>query len=114
MKKRIAFLDYIRVVACLLVMLVHASENFYVDHDDMSLIANESNRLWVSFFDGALGRISVPLFMIVSAFLLVPMKPGMTMSQFYRRRFLRILPPFILFLLLYALLPVAWGGSTWA
>ena len=57
MKKRIAFLDYIRVVACLLVMLVHASENFYVDHDDMSLIANESNRLWVSFFDGALGSI---------------------------------------------------------
>ncbi len=113
MKERIAFVDYIRVVACLMVMVVHASENFYVHHDNMSLIANESNRLWVAFYDGALGRISVPLFMIVSAFLLVPMKPGVTMSQFYRRRFVRILPPFILFLVLYALLPVTWNGSTW-
>ena len=27
--ERIVFIDYIRVVACFLVMLVHASENFY-------------------------------------------------------------------------------------
>ena len=51
--------------------------------------------------------------MIVSAFLLVPMKTGMTMSQFYHRRFLRILPPFICFLVLYAILPATWGGLTW-
>ena len=29
MKDRIAFVDYIRVIACLLVMVVHASEQFY-------------------------------------------------------------------------------------
>ena len=27
--QRIVFIDYIRVVACFMVMLVHASENFY-------------------------------------------------------------------------------------
>ena len=27
--KRIVFLDYVRVFACFLVMVVHASENFY-------------------------------------------------------------------------------------
>ena len=26
---RIVFIDYVRVIACFLVMLVHASENFY-------------------------------------------------------------------------------------
>ena len=26
---RVVFVDYIRVIACFLVMLVHASENFY-------------------------------------------------------------------------------------
>ena len=112
-RERIGFVDYIRVIACLVVMLVHASENFYVHHDAVSLVANESNRFWVAFYDGGFGRVSVPLFMIVSAFLLVPMKKGMTMSQFYRRRFLRILPPMICFLLLYAVLPLAWGGTTW-
>ena len=28
-ENRIVFVDYLRVVACFLVMLVHASENFY-------------------------------------------------------------------------------------
>ena len=88
---RIVFVDYIRVIACFLVMLVHASENFYgADSSGLagsvSMLANEGNRFWVAFYDGFLGRISVPLFMIVSAFLLVPVKPGVTMGQFYRRR----------------------------
>ena len=28
-KERLVFVDYLRVVACFLVMLVHSSENFY-------------------------------------------------------------------------------------
>ena len=115
---RIVFVDYIRVIACFLVMLVHASENFYgADSSGLagsvSMLANEGNRFWVAFYDGFLGRISVPLFMIVSAFLLVPVKPGTTMGQFYSHRFKRILPPFIFFLIAYSLLPLVWGGMTW-
>ena len=112
--KRIAFIDYIRVVACFLVMLVHASENFYGADDsglagNISCLANESNRFWVAFYDGGFGRISVPLFMIVSAFLLVPMREGVSMHQFYKRRFLRIIPPMIAFQLIYTFLPVLLG-----
>ena len=79
--KRIAFLDYVRVFACFLVMLVHASENFYgaAGSTDMvgpqSFLQNEADRLWVSVYDG-FSRMSVPLFMIVSAYLLAPMKKG--------------------------------------
>ncbi len=115
---RIAFVDWIRVIACFLVMLVHASENFYGADDsglagNVSMLATESNRFWVAFYDGALGRVAVPLFMTISAFLLVPMKLGVSMGDFYRRRFLRILPPMIIFMLLYCFLPLAWGGMTW-
>ena len=118
MKERIAFVDWIRVVACFMVMLVHASENFYgADSSglagNVSMLANEANRFWVAFYDGGVGRTAVPLFMIVSAFLLVPMKKDMTMGQFYKKRFMRILPPFIVFMLLYTFLPLAWGGMTW-
>ena len=121
-----------------MVMLVHASENFYgvVTEKaiasipdgaeklagfatntggmagDKAVLLNEANRFWVAFYDGGLARTCVPLFMIVSAFLLVPMKSGVTMSQFYKRRFLRILPPMIIFMLLYAILPVLWGEMT--
>jgi len=118
MKERIVFADYLRVVACFMVMLVHASENFYgADASglagNVSMLANEANRFWVSFYDGAIARVAVPLFMIISAFLLVPMKKDMTMMQFYRKRFTRILPPFFCFMLLYTFLPLAWGGMTW-
>lgn len=47
MNKRIVFIDYIRVIACFLVMLVHSSENFYCWTADTSMLANESNRLWM-------------------------------------------------------------------
>ena len=118
MNKRIEFIDWIRVVACLMVMFVHASENFYgADSSglagNVSMLANESNRFWVAFYDGFVARTAVPLFMIVSAFLLVPLKPGQTMGSFYKRRFGRILPPFVTFLLLYTFLPLLWGGMTW-
>ncbi|MBQ0145024.1 MAG: acyltransferase, partial [Bacteroidales bacterium] len=116
--ERIVFVDYIRVIACFLVMLVHASENFYgADLSGMagnvSMLANESNRFWVAFFDGGVARTCVPLFMVVSAFLLVPLKPGVGMGEFYKRRLLRILPPFVVFMLLYTFLPLAWGGMSW-
>lgn len=138
MKERIPFVDWLRAVACFMVMLVHASENFYgvVTEKaiasipdgaeklagfatntggmagDKAVLLNEANRFWVAFYDGGLARTCVPLFIIVSAFLLVPMKTGVTMSQFYKRKFLRILPPMIIYMLLYATLPVLWGEMT--
>ena len=85
--KRIVFLDYVRVLACFLVMLVHASENYYPGPGatDMAgpqaMLANQTDRLWVSLYDGV-SRMSVPLFIIVSAFLLAPMKKGMSTKEF--------------------------------
>ncbi len=114
MEKRIVFLDYIRVFACFLVMLVHASENFYgaPGSTDMagpqSFLANETDRLWVSLYDG-ISRMAVPLFMIVSAYLLVPMREGQTAMQFYRRRASRILPALLLFMVIYSTVPMLWN-----
>ena len=111
---RIVFLDYLRIFACFLVMLVHASENFYgaAGSTDMagpqSFLANETDRLWVSLYDG-FSRMSVPLFIIVSAYLLMPMPAAQTSWQFYRRRAKRILPPFFVFMILYSTLPLLWG-----
>ena len=112
--KRIVFLDYVRVFACFLVMIVHSSENFYgaPGSTDMagpqSFLANEADRLWVSVYDG-FSRMAVPLFMIVSAFLLAPMKEGQTTWQFYRQRFIRVVPPVVVFMILYSTLPMLWG-----
>ena len=112
--ERITFLDYVRVFACFLVMLVHASENYYPGpgSTDMAgpqaVIANQTDRICVSVYDG-FSRMSVPLFIIVSAFLLVPKKEEQTTREFYKRRFKRVLPPFLVFSVLYATLPLLWG-----
>ncbi|MBO7429720.1 MAG: acyltransferase [Spirochaetia bacterium] len=113
-KERIAFLDYVRVFACFLVMLVHASENYYPGPGatDMAgpqaILANQTDRLWVSLYDG-FSRISVPLFIIVSAYLLAPKKKEQSAREFYRKRFGKILPPFLIFTVLYCTLPLLWG-----
>jgi len=139
MKERIPFVDWLRATACFMVMLVHAAEHFYgvvtekaIESipggaeklagfatntgglaGDKAVLLNEANRFWVAFYDGGVARTCVPLFMVVSAFLLVPVKADVSMTQFYKRRFMRILPPMIFFMLLYATLPVLWGEMTW-
>ena len=80
---RIVFLDYLRVIACFMVMVVHATEPFYFD-DAMNLhIATQADASWVAIVDSA-ARACVPLFVIASSYLLFPLtKPT---GEFFRRR----------------------------
>jgi hypothetical protein len=99
-------------------MMVHVTENFYIPDtsgvgENMIRIADDSNRFWIAFWNGGIARICVALFMIVSAFLLVPMKEGVGMAQFYKKRFLRIFPPMLFFMVLYSILPAIWGDFSW-
>lgn len=110
MKERIVFLDYLRVFACLLVVMVHASESFYGLGDVP--ILSEQHRIWISIWDG-LSRISVPLFIITSAYLLVPMNENMSWGEFFKRRFLRVVPPMFFFMVVYSLYPAIVGQSSW-
>ncbi|MCX4288624.1 MAG: acyltransferase family protein [Duncaniella sp.] len=109
---RIIFLDYLRVIACFMVVMVHACE-FYYCNEAGAILANDTDRLWVSLIDGAF-RQSVPLFVMASSFLLVPLTTGAT--TFFKRRFSRVLVPFIVWSLLYAVVPVLTGsisGDIW-
>lgn len=112
---RIVFVDYVRVVACFMVLLVHACEMYYCSSAPdgspgwYTYVSTEGERLWVSLYDGFC-RMSVPLFMIVSAYLLVPMRNGQTMLGFYTRRAWRILPAFAVFMVAYCTVPYLTGA----
>lgn len=103
---RIVFLDYLRVFACFIVIVIHACEFFYIDGNGNFSI-NAGDEFWVSYVDGAL-RSAVPLFVMTSSYLLLPL--SMSPGEFYKRRFVRVLIPFIVWALLYATLPFVWGG----
>ena len=98
MKQRIVFLDYLRVMACFMVLIVHATEPYYLDPEGYLHIATRSDSFWVAFLDSA-ARSCVPLFVLASSYLLFPLKTD-TLS-FFRRRVSRILVPFVVWAFVY-------------
>lgn len=124
MKKdtRVVFLDYLRVIACFMVMLVHACEQFYFNDNGEFSVASRSSAAWAVLFDSAC-RASVPLFVMASAYLLFPLKRST--GDFIKRRFLRVCVPFVLFSFAYTIansgsfgamlfnFPMATGGHLW-
>ncbi len=108
MKERIVFLDWVRVIACFMVILTHATEPFYLGGEG-TLILNETNALWSTVMNASV-RACVPLFVIASSYLLFPVKG--TTGEFFRRRFTRILIPFVLWTIILAFIAGAQNGNT--
>lgn len=98
---RIVFLDYVRVIACFMVIIVHVAECYYCTPDG-AVLTSEYNRFWVTAID-SLFRPAVPLFVMVSSYLLLPL-PYST-SVFVRKRFVRVFIPFLFWIIMYAVLP---------
>ena len=106
MKQRIIFLDWLRVIACLMVMTVHACECIYSDDYTFSF-PSEGAKYAVFIYQSLVRPTAVPLFLMASAFLLVPVKTDAL--QFFKKRFTRVLIPLLVFLPIYAVLPTLWG-----
>lgn len=102
MRNREVWIDWLRVAACFMVFVVHSTEPFYLGGDG-SLILTESDAFWSSFFDSFV-RSCVPLFVIASSYLQFPIHYSTT--EFFKRRALRILVPFLFWSLIYA---IVWG-----
>ncbi|GHT67944.1 membrane protein [Bacteroidia bacterium] len=90
-----------------MVIVVHSCEFFYGGSEGHLGIRSATDGFWVSLID-SLVRSCVPLFVLASAYLLLPIKGSS--RDFFKRRFVRVLVPFIVWSLLYAVLPVCWGG----
>lgn len=120
--KRVVFLDYLRVIAIFMVMVVHACEQYYFGPDGGLLICSRRDALCVTILD-SICRASVPLFVLASAYLLFPVS-GST-GAFIRRRFLRVLIPYFIWACVYTIrfsgdfsamlfnFPMATGGHLW-
>lgn len=100
--QREVWLDWLRVTACFLVMVTHSCEPFYLGGEG-SLILTRSDALWVSVLN-VIPRACVALFIFTSSYLQFPLH--YSTGEFFRRRAARILSPFLLWSVVYALV---WG-----
>ena len=102
---RIVFLDYLRVIACFMVLLAHCCEPFYFSDDGGCLLRSASDAGWIAVLVSACVAC-VPLFVMTSSYLLFPVtRPT---GEFLRRRFSRIFIPFAVWSVIYC--AVSGGG----
>ncbi|MBO7467152.1 MAG: acyltransferase [Bacteroidaceae bacterium] len=100
--QREIWIDWMRVTACFMVMLTHCCEPFYLGGEG-SLILTKTDALWVSVLN-VLPRAAVALFVVASSYLQFPLH--YSTKEFFCRRAGRVLVPFILWTIVYALV---WG-----
>lgn len=84
-KKRIFYLDELRAIAIFAVILCHVANLFPYLTDSLKVA--------IPFFCSDLGRIGVPIFLMLSGALLLNRE--YELGSFFKRRFSRILIPFV-------------------
>lgn len=98
-EQREIWLDWMRVTACFLVMATHSCEPFYLGGEG-SLILTKADAIWVAILN-VLPRACVALFVFASSYLQFPLH--YSAGEFFKKRALRILPPFVLWSVVYAM-----------
>ncbi len=96
---RIVWADLVRFIAIFMVICIHCSDPFNVSPEARS---DPEYNLWGSIY-GAFLRPCVPLFVMLTGMLLLPVEQEI--GQFYKKRMLRVVIPFIVWSLLYNLFP---------
>jgi len=97
-EERVIFLDWLRVIACFMVMVTHSNEPVYLGGEG-TFVASQSDALWSTLFI-SICRSCVPLFLLASSYLLFPVR--ISSGQFYLKRIKRVAIPAVIWLLIYS------------
>lgn len=98
-RPHIVWLDVLRLVAILMVIAIHCTDPFNASPESR---ADPEFNFWGSVY-GSMLRASVPLFVMMTGFLLLPVRQEA--SAFYKKRFQRVLFPFLIWSVLFDLAP---------
>jgi surface polysaccharide O-acyltransferase-like enzyme len=97
---RMDWLDALRGLAIVLVVLAHAHTTAILDGS-----ASATSAAWlVAWFCLPFAKLGVPLFTVLSGYLVLSPRPGETLTAFYIKRARRILPPLLIWHVIYAML----------
>ncbi|KAK2948146.1 putative acyltransferase family protein [Blattamonas nauphoetae] len=96
-KERHYGLDILRWLASVMVLVIHSS-NFYYSCEFLSVCPGDGP-MWAAAL-ASLARSSVPLFMMLTGYFVLPMKDGA--SSFLKKRFMRVFLPYAFWCVIYA------------
>ena len=88
-RETIGWVDALRVIAVFLVVFAHCCDAFVGSFD------TDKRMFLTGVFTGSLTRPCVPLFVMMTGVLLLPLPREMSLGQFWRKRIGRILKPLI-------------------
>jgi Acyltransferase family len=98
--------DLLRVIAIYMVMQIHTGEFEYISPRGTVLHTAGS---WAVGWTNSLLRVCVPLFVMITGFFLFPIEDE---RKFFRKRFTRVLIPFVIWCAVYAFYYYAQGAIT--
>src|SRR3990167_4955287 len=90
--------DIIRILACIGVIVIHVSDPF-LTYPPYFGIGGSS--WWITNVINAFFRVSVPLFVVLSGYLLLDTTRSLNIKSFYKRRFVRVGIPTLFWLVFY-------------
>jgi len=105
-RKEIPWIHLVRVLACFMVVCLHvstAADAYPMEHIDTAF----------KHLTYILTKPCVPLFFMVTGFLILPYRNGEDMMAFYRKRIPRVWFPLLIWGVVYAVLPFTLGMTSW-
>jgi len=96
MQKKIQYLDSLRIFATLCVILLHCINPYFTN---VALFSTKT--WWVCNLLNSVTRTGVPLFFMISGFLLLTDEKTLNFADFYKRRLKKIIVPFFVWDVIY-------------
>ena len=99
------FIDWLRMIAAFCVVLIHVTARFV----EPSVYQHANATWWLAFVINSCSRFAVPIFLMISGYLLLGRNESWL--SFYRHRYARLLPPFLFWNLVYLLFGMAFAHN---
>ena len=94
--KQIEYINLIRITAIILVIALHAVSPYYINTENFN-----TRTWWACIAINSVSRAGVPLFLMISGYLLLNSPKTLEFASFYKSRIAKVIIPFIIWSVIY-------------
>ena len=102
--KNFTSINILRILAGFSVILIHTTDPFLLFHQYVGGLS-----WWIIYYLNTLGKTAVPIFIMISGYLLLNPEKVEKVGVFYKRRLRRVVTPLLLWVTIYFIWREFWG-----